>query len=182
MEEKIREDIISVLDAALDALKKKESTILRELSDRTIHNASIFQDKDSISMAVVMYALSKIIDRMASIDTDIIETLQDARKALEESNTERYEDSIRRVIENISNVDRKMDMYIQKVINEAEIKKGSRMYEHGISLAQTAKLLGITQWELMKYLGQTKIADSFDDEIDVNKRLEHTRSLFGIGM
>lgn len=180
MQEKIKEDIISVLEAGVEALKKKDSSMLRELSNHTIHNASIFQDRDSIKIAVVTYALSKIIDRMANIEPDVSQALQDARKSLEDNNISGYEGCIKHLIEIISNVDKKLNMYIQKVINEAEIKKGSRMYEHGISLAQTAELLGISQWELMKYLGQTKIADKFDDEIDVKDRLEHTRKLFGI--
>jgi len=80
----------------------------------------------------------------------------------------------------ISNFDSKLNLYIQKVIDEAEIKKGSKLYEHGISLAQTADLLGVSQWELMKYIGQTKIADKFVDEVNVKDRLAHTRRLFGL--
>ena len=66
------------------------------------------------------------------------------------------------------------------MFRRARINKASRIYEHGISLAQTAELLGITQWELMKYLGQTKIADKFDDEIKVIDRLEHARKMFNL--
>jgi len=180
MEQKIKEDIVNILKDGLAALKAKDSMDLREISDHSLHNASIFQDKDSISIAVIMYALSKITDRMARIEQEVVEALQNAKSSLENKDIQSYEDNIKHLIDTISGFDKKLNLYMQRVINEAEIKKGSRIYEHGISLAQTAELLGITQWELMKYLGQTKIADKFEEEIDVKQRLEHTRKLFDL--
>jgi len=180
MEQNIKEDLINIIISALTALEKKDSIELREISNNTIHNASIFQDKDSISIAVIMYALSKIIDRMAKIEPEVIEKLTWARDSLKNDDFNAYARNIKELMEVISNFDTKLNLYIQKVINEAEIKKGSKLYEHGISLAQTAELLGVSQWELMKYIGQTKIADKFEDEVQVKDRLEHTRRLFGL--
>lgn len=180
MEDKIKEDLIKIIDSALISLQKKDSVYLREISNNTIHNASIFQDKNSITIAVIIYALSKIIDRMSIIEPNVINQLTSAKDSLMENDFQKYENEIKNLIDTISNFDKKLDLYIQKVINEAEIKKGSKLYEHGISLAQTADLLGITQWELMKYIGKTKIADNFTDEIDVKDRLNYTRELFDL--
>jgi len=180
MDEKIKEDIISILNSAIDVLKSHNSMKLREISNHTIHNASIFQDKDSISIAVIMYALSKIIDRTSRIEPVVFQTLENAKHSLENNQIVDYEKNIKELMDTISGYDKKLNLYIQKVINEAEIKKGSKLYEHGISLAQTADLLGISQWELMKYIGQTKIADKFKDEISVKDRLAHTRQIFGL--
>ena len=180
MEDKVKEDIIKIIDSALISLKEKHSMNLSEISNNTIHNASIFQDQDSITIAVIMYALSKIINRMSKIEPNIINQLTSSRDSLINNHVERYEQMIKNIIDTISGFDEKLNLYIQKVINEAEIKKGSKLYEHGISLARTADLLGITQWELMKYVGHTKIADGFKDEIDVKDRLNYTRQLFGL--
>ncbi len=181
MDARIKEDIISILDSSIEALRDRDSMRLRSLSDHTIHNASIFQDKDSISIAVIMYALSKIIDRMSRIEPVVFSSLGKARDCLKGSDFSGYEENIRLLMDTIADFDRKLDLYIQKVINEAEIKKGSRLYEHGISLAQTAGLLGISQWELMKYIGQTKIPDQFSDDVKVTDRLAHARRIFGLG-
>jgi len=178
MQDRIKDDILKALDKALLALAEKDSNKLRGISDQTVHNASIFQDKDSISIAVVMYALSKIIDRMATIEPRVVESLQKARDNLAHSEFDSYSSEIKNLIDVISKFDKKLNLYIQKVITEAEIKKGSKLYEHGISLAQTAVLLGISQWELMKYIGQTSIAEGFDDGISAKDRLDHTRRLF----
>ena len=180
MEDRVRKDVQKTLSEALEALARKDIFQLRKISDHTIHNASVFQDKDSISVAVIMYALSKVIDRMATIEPQVIEILQHAKENLENEKLDEYEADIKELIDTISNFDSKLDMYIQKVIQESEIKKGSKLYEHGISLAQTAELLGITQWELMKYIGQTKIADTFEYGVSVQDRLAHTRRLFGL--
>ena len=51
MNDIIREDIIKILERVIDILAVKETKDiieLKELSNHTIHNASIFQDKDSI--------------------------------------------------------------------------------------------------------------------------------------
>jgi len=180
MEQVIRDDIISILETAKTAIGQLSGAKLREISNHTLHNASIYQDKDSITIAVVMYALSKIVERSRIPGDDIEAKLTQAKEYLIHDELDKYKDTIKDILDLISNVDKKMNMYVQKVINEAQIKKGSRLYEHGISLAQTADLLGISQWELMKYIGNTKIADRFDDEIDVMSRIKHTRGLFGL--
>jgi hypothetical protein len=178
MEDRVREDIIGILLHATSALRQKNSMMLREASDHTIHNASIYQDKDSITVAVLVYALSKVVDRISKSEPKIVGMLTQARRKLKEGNVEDYERIVKSLMKLIAQLDTKLDLYIQKVINEAEIKKGSRLYEHGISLAQTAELLGITQWELMKYLGQTRIADQFDDAVNVQERLSYARRIF----
>jgi phosphomannomutase len=180
MHEPIRQDILSMLKDAMAALKRKDAGLLREVSDHTLHNASIYQDKDSISVAVVMYALSKTLGRMPSDKPDISDLLSKAYTSLEKGDLEQYQHNIKRIMESVSAFDQEMNLYIQKVIDEAEIKKGSRIYEHGISLAQTAELLGVSQWELMKYLGQTKIADGFEEEYPLSERISHARRLFGL--
>jgi hypothetical protein len=129
-------------------------------------------------VAVVVYALSKIIDRMARIEPQVIEALKWARDKLEQNDIAGYEAEVTALVQLISDFDSKMSKYTHQVISEARIKKASRIYEHGISLAQTAKLLGTTQWELMRYLGQTTIADNFKENISVKDRLEFTRGLF----
>jgi hypothetical protein len=178
MSPKAREDILSILRDAIHILKEKDSYSLRQLSDHSVHNASIFQDRYSISIAVVIYALSKIIDRMARIEPQVIEALRWAKDKLEQDDIAGYESEITAIIQLISDFDSKMQRYTHQVINEARIKKGSRIYEHGISLAQTATLLGTTQWELMKYIGQTTMADTFEGSKDMKSRLEFARGLF----
>ena len=66
MHDIIKKDILTVLTELVEILKVKEEgdiSEIKELSNHVIHNASIFQDEDSISVAILIYALSKIIER-----------------------------------------------------------------------------------------------------------------------
>ncbi len=180
----IKKDILAILSDTIEILKVKEEkgiAEMKELSNHVIHNASIFQDEDSISIAILIYSLSKIIERKDKElnYSNILNQLKASYTFLEKSNTDNYRKTIKRLFKFISTVDTKLKLYIEEVINQAQIKKGSKIYEHGISLARASEILGISQWELMFYIGKTKIPDVYEVElISLKKRLNYTKSLF----
>src|SRR5574343_360942 len=57
------ENIIDILEKAKKALKQEDIVLIKDLSNRTIHSSSIDQDPDNINIAVILYALSKILER-----------------------------------------------------------------------------------------------------------------------
>jgi hypothetical protein len=59
----------------------------------------------------------------------------------------------------------------------SKISKGSRLYEHGISIGRTAKLLGVSKWDLMQYAGKTGIHEVVSG-INVGERIKYAKSLF----
>ena len=61
----------------------------------------------------------------------------------------------------------------------ARVKKGSRMYEHGISLGQAAAAAGITKWELMPIAGETKTHEAFVEPM-TTKRIALVKKLFKV--
>jgi hypothetical protein len=180
MEDPIKEDIITVLREVVILLKDGEYEEIKELSNHTIHNASIFQDQDSISVAIIIYSISKIMARGTKDGKDLAEKLSsginDAVSLLEKDRVDDYRSAIKNIFKQISNEDERLSIFIEDVIAQAEIKKGSKMYEHGISMARAAELLGISQWELMSYVGKTTISEI--TPLDVKKRLDLARSLF----
>lgn len=180
MREEVRQDLVLAVKQACAAAEAGDSAKLSEISNHTIHNASIYQDPGSLTIAVVMYALSKILDRSQDRADHIVDVLSDAGECLAQNNVPCYNEKLKKVLELIGESDKKLNLYVQKVINEAEVKKGSRLYEHGISLGQTAGLLGISQWELMNYVGKTRISDSFDEPVGVMERIGHARRVFGL--
>lgn len=184
MNEKIKEDILSILNRLIDILRiKEEKDILeiRGLSNRTIHDASIFQDEDSVAIAVLIYALAKIIQRtQEQVDYQKLSGIfAFAVDNLNGNRIDAYRQEIKNALSFISNIDAKIKIYIQEVINQAQIKKGSKIYEHGISLSRASYILGISQWELMRYIGKTRIIDRFEEESHLTKsRLDFARKLF----
>lgn len=180
MREEVREDTLKILRRVVKILEKGYYNQLKALSNHTVHNASIFQDKDSISIAVVTYALEKIVDS-PSFDLAAFKTVfRQAAKDLGNGKVEAYRATIGGLFKRIMDTDQKLKLYIDHVIDFALIRKGSKIYDHGISLAQTASLLGISQWELMEHLGTTTVVDSFQEEVGVKRRLQVARELFNL--
>ena len=185
MDPKVKEDILAMLTDAIEVLKTKEEKDileLKELSDHTIHNASVFQDEDSITIAVILYAIYKIVERPSGLDTKVYDLirfeLKKAKDILIGDDVEGYRKKIDGLSSIISAIDSKLKLYVEEVINKAQIKKGSRLYEHGISLERAAEILDISHWELMSYVGKTRITDEAGESINVKDRIKFARGLF----
>jgi len=187
MIDSVKKDILDILKGSLKAIRKNDIIELKDLSNHTIHNASIFQDPHSVSTAVLMYSLSKIFERSRYRDYDdwnlfydtCISDLQMAALALSKDKEKEYEKYITDLLKVMNKLDSKLRVYIEEVFDRAKISKGSRLHEHGLSLGRTAKILGVSEWELMDYTGKTGIADvklSLSKNID--ERLKLARSLF----
>jgi hypothetical protein len=107
--EVVKKDLIKVLKKAQRFINKRDSKKLKHLSDYTIHNASVFQDPDSLSMAVVMYAISKLLERWG-FDSEYAEEarslLGSVQFSLEEDKLEEYSDKMKKVFEFTSSADK----------------------------------------------------------------------------
>lgn len=176
----VKKDILDVIEKVLRALKDNETALLGELSNHVIHDASIFQDDDSVSFAILVYALSKTIERCIECGVGfdkVYSLLNEALRALKSDDDEGYRARIHDVFAVIQSADSGLKLYIEEVINKAKVKKGSKLHEHGISIARTAEILGVGQWELMSYVGKTRIGESVSED-DVRKRIVFARRLF----
>jgi len=177
----IKADLIQILKKTQRYINRGDSKKLKELSEYTIHNASIFQDTDSLLVAVIIYSISKLIERWG-FETEYAEQarnlLGSAQFSIEQDNIREYRDKMKKVSEFASSVDKEFRIYVEKVIEKAQIKKGSSVYQHGISVARAAELLNINQWELMSYIGKTRIHDESTTLSGVEQRLNLARSLF----
>lgn len=180
MQDIIRKDILSVLDQAIAAMHAEDHHALGELSNHIIHDASIFQDDDSVSVAVLIYALSKVMQRSCDEHKScayLQPAMVQARDALAQGRDDDYRANIRRLLEEIRKIDAQLKLYITQVMEKAKVKKASKLHEHGISLARTAELLGISQWELQDYVGKTTISED-GMGVRARDRLNTARSWF----
>lgn len=187
MQEEVRKDILNILKSSLVYIKENNIYKLKELSNHTIHDASIYQDEYSTSIAVLIYSLAKIFERPRYKEyrtwpifyKTTLETLKKAPVFLEKNNIESYELSIQNLLLTIDKLEHKFSNYIKDVMQKARINKASRLHEHGISIEKTASLLGISEFELMDYVGSTGIADvSLSITKDISERIKFTRSIF----
>ena len=183
MNEIVKKDALEIISRAIEILEVKEDKDVQELknlSNNTIHNASVFQDEISVSVAVIIYALSKIIARNPEgLDYNkILKLLGKSKNYLGNNDEGSFKISLKDILNEISKIDSQVKIYVKEVINEAQIKKGSKLCEHGLSCARASQIMGISQWELMDYLGNTEIHEQIHDVIDVKSRLKFARGLF----
>lgn len=168
------------------ALLEKNSIKLRLLSNQTIHDACNYQDAGSITIGVMLYALSKLIERgdylrinnWDSFTKKFNSFLDLAINALNENNQEIYEDSIQKARNVLTLESISLRPYIDDVLKKASINKGSKIHEHGISIERTSKLLGISQWELSDYIGQKTTDIRQNITLDIKKRAKLAMEFF----
>jgi len=173
--------IAEVLEGVKQALNEQDSIKLKDLSNQTLHCASVQQDNGSIMIAVLVYSLSKILERKENMHiknwNEFIKKFNSflslAITAALEQNEKAFEEHLERARKCLTSLSINLKPYIQDVMRKASINKASRIYEHGISLGKTASLLGITEWELSDYVGQSKAPDAqFAQSLDVRKRAQ----------
>ena len=187
MNDDLKKEIFSVLTQASAAIDKNDVVKLRMLSNSTINSGSIFQDEDVVTIAVLMYSLSKVFERTdykgyKSWNLFYKNTINDLKKAKEElnkNNAKNYRKAIKALLNTVNKLDSKLKIYIKEVIDKAEVTRGSRFYEHGLSIGRIANMLGISRWDLMDYTGKTGIADVKESITkDIHERIKLARSLF----
>lgn len=187
MKEEVKKDILSILEKVQIAIKEDNILEIKELSNHTLHDSSIFQDEYSVSIAVIIYSFGKIYERSRYREyktwpifhKSVVENLSKAYLSLKQDNILGYESAMLAILQGINKLEPKFQGYIKEVIEKAKIHKASRIHEHGISVSRTAALLGITEWELMEYVGETGISEvPLSITKRMSQRLKFVRVLF----
>jgi hypothetical protein len=183
-----KENVLRILEETKYAMTKEDSVKLKELSNQTIHTASTTQDHDNIAVAVIVYSLSKIIERKQyqgfagwnNFYNEIVSAIDASINSIKRNEEPKLHESLAKITKTVSKLSGKFKIYIQDVFRKAQINKASKIYEHGISMEQTANLLGITLFELASYSGQRpEISDvSINKTIDVKKRVKLAMEMF----
>ncbi len=187
---KEEENVLRIINEALEAFKTNDSYKLKQLSNQTINTASLTQDSDNIAVAVIIYSLSKIVERIDyrtlegwnKFYKNILLFLKNSAEDIKSKNYSNFQKNIKRMRASIENLSGKLKKYIKEVFRNSEINKASRIHEHGISMEQTANLLGITLYELSEYLGETGISDVPQSKTKtINERIKLMEEFFENG-
>lgn len=184
---KEEENILRILRGTRIALERNDSFELRNLSNQTINTSALTQDSDNIAVAVIVYSLSKIVERQDyrqllgwnAFYKKIILLLEKSAEDIEKKEYEKFRRDFKDIRGTIDNLSGKLKKYIKEVLRSAEVSKASRLYEHGISMEQTANLLGITMYELADYVGRTGISDVPENKtMNTKERIKLAMDIF----
>lgn len=185
----LKKILLESLKEAQTAFASIDSNKLKSISDYTIHYAGIFQDSYSVSIAIIIYSLGKIVEKRkirsekqwGRFKEDVMQSLKSARVYLEKDDFPKYLDELKRLLSSIGKIDATFGIYVTEVIEKARIKKGFAVYEHGLSVGRAAEMMGVSPWELMDYLGQTKLVDEMPMLTkSIRERLQISRKIFNM--
>jgi hypothetical protein len=182
-----KENVLRILEEGLEAIKNNDNLKLKELSDQTIHTASLTHDPENIAVAVIVYSLSKILERPAysrqkgwiNFYKSLVMGVENSIDALRKNDEAHLTKHLEMVRKRIGGLSGNLKKYIEDVFRKASINKASKIYEHGISLERTANLLGITQWELAGYMGQKDYERLESRTLSTKERIKLAMEIFG---
>lgn len=181
------ENILRIMKEAREALEQKDSYKLKTLSDQTLHTATVYQDADSIVVAVLTYSIAKIVEResyrkMEGWDifySALIKNLDAAILNLETGDYDKFMVYLGKVRNSINKIEGDLSNYIRDIFYKAQVNKAFKLYEHGLSAEQTASVLGVSLWDLATYIGQTTISEShLNEAIPVKERIKLAETFF----
>ena len=180
-------NVLRIFQETKEAILKGDSAKIKNLSNQTVNTASLTNDPDNIAVAVIIYSLSKILERedykklpgWNNFYKTYINVIDKIIISLKKNDEKMIRENLKLVRHAINKLSGKLKIYIQEVFRKASINKASRIYEHGISMERTASLLGVTMFELSEYAGQTGISDvPLGKTLGVKKRLKLAMEMF----
>jgi hypothetical protein len=189
MQENIKKDLMQVLKNTMGAIKRNDLAELRAQSNKTIHNSSIYQEKYSISLSVVIFTLFKILEKGNYLHNEnwppirklILTELNISRNAIRKDKPYILSKSLRKIIQTLKKLDKQVGHFMQEATETSKIKKAYGIYRHGISVGKAADLLGISKWELQPYLGKTRESENpYSQSKPVSERIKIAKDIFNI--
>lgn len=181
------DNVLRIFEETKEAIEKGDSAKINTLSNQTMNTASLSQDPDNIAVAVIVYSLSKIIERQGykelrgwkTFYSTYLDSINNIINALKINNEKQLKENLELIRKSIEKLSGKLKIYIQDVFRKASINKASKIHEHGLSSEKTASLLGITMYELANYIGQKNIADIPETlTIDIKTRINTAMEMF----
>ena len=182
------DNVLRILKEARQAIERGDNIALKELSNQTIHTASVSQDPDNIAVAVIVYSISKIIERKEGYQKQsgwkkfynkVMAFLDDSIDALSRNDQSKFAKKVNEIRKDINKLSTDLKKYIQDVFQKASINKASKIYEHGISMEKTADLLGVSLYDLASYSGQKGIETPEEKTASVRDRIKFAMRFFG---
>lgn len=181
------DNVLRILKETKKDLMEDRPYELKILSNQTIHTATISQDPDNIIVAVLVYSLSKVLERdkyremegYIEFSNAVLKNLDGAIKSLESDDIEKSRIHLGRIRHSLNKISSDLSDYIKDVFRKAEINKAFKLYEHGISTEQTADLLGVSLWELSSYIGQSSVNEAkIGSSMPVRERIKIAEEIF----
>ena len=156
------------------ALRKEDARALREIAKEYIYRAAETYDRHLASLAVISYALSKLVSKLHIVKSP---DWPKYKALLVDALEKEYPPE--RIAGIIASLDEDLGNYVHSLIDKARVKMASDLYAAGLSLRAASDLTGAPLNELIDYVGKTTIHDEEDYSISMKDRVDALRRLLG---
>lgn len=177
---------MQLLEKLEKAFKNHDAKELRRLSNTTIEQSVLTEDKIGIEVSIVAYAFSKMFSKPHYHDkSDWKAFLKDVEEDLHDLVEEKDNpDTVLKILQqdiqvDISELDEVACNFVRNSLHKSRVKQASRIYALGISLNRAIELTGADRIELQRYIGTTKIHDrEFTSVKSISDRFKTTKKIF----
>ncbi|MGM5483324.1 MAG: hypothetical protein ACQER9_00220 [Nanobdellota archaeon] len=176
------EDSLKVLEKTIRTIRNNELLSLEKISNELTHSSTTFQDSISISISKIIFGIFKLerigIQKNVPLPlSTFINHLTKMHDFLLRGKIKEFESESNDIIKLI--IKNGEELKIGNVIERAGVKKGSRLYDHGMSVALAADSMNVSQWELYDYIGKSSMND-YPEDVDTRTkiRLKYAREVF----
>jgi len=183
-----KENILKILEGTKAAIQKGDAATIKNLSNQTTNTAALTHDPDNIAIAVIIYSISKLLEREGykkllgwnEFYNAIFKSIDNTITSIKSNDETKIKLSLDALRNSLIKVSGSLKKHIQDVLRKASINKASKIYEHGMSMEKTAKLLGITLFELASYAGQKEqvVETPVIKGVDVKSRINLAMEMF----
>ncbi|MFH1752196.1 MAG: hypothetical protein ABH821_04645 [archaeon] len=178
--------LLARLKLVLRAFKSGNLTELHDLSNKYLDESVLKSDKALAEIAVISYALHKLLTKRHITSTLIWEkakqnitvALEQGVSALEQKNFNAFKRSLSRIVKSVEVVDKKLGHFTRDTLNKARVKYASRAYSFGLSLSQATELTSADLKAVQAYVGFTKAADYMPSKITLIDRLKKLKEVW----
>ncbi len=184
-----KENILKILEGTKASIQKGDAATIKNLSNQTTNTAALTQDPDNIAVAVIIYSISKLIERKDykklpgwnEFYKTIFKGIDNTINSIKKNDEQKTKENLDNLRNSLTKVSGSLKKYIQDIFRKASINKASKLYEHGLSMEKTANLLGITLFELASYAGQKESVSEipFGKGISTKARIKIAMEMFG---
>ena len=186
--EEVCKDLLETLKKIKSALVARDANQLKEFSDHTSHCAAIYHEKRAVFIAMITYSLGQIVERYkfskeksGDYEDFIIGMTKNVEALitfLGTKNFKKFDDAMFTILKDISEFDASFGKYVEDVLEFSRIQKGAKVYEHGLSLSSIAEMIGVSKWDLMKKVGETKVhEEDVESPKGIKERFEKLKKL-----
>lgn len=167
------------------AFKNKNAGDLRRIANQTIWKTSIHNDSVEAEIAVIAYALHKLLTKehiqnnakWKTIQGIINEKLAESVQSLKHKNIAQFRHQLEQLSKRIQTADKNFGNFVQNLIEKSRVKQASSLYAFGLSLGQATALTNADKKTLFNYIGYTKMHDEQPSHKTISDRIQYLEAI-----